>query len=212
MSVSPQERPTVKARKRKTIALMVPRESGLYASAGAFWRLCQANPDLRLERTARGEVIVMPPAGSDSGWRNGMLTMRLGIWTEADGTGIFFDSSAGFTLHNGKVAAADAAWIVRERWLAVPAKLRKRFAPIGPDFVVEITSPSDELKDAREKMVEYIDQGVRLGWLLDPKSEVAEIYRPGRTVETLRRPKTLSGEDVLPGFVLDLNGILFDCD
>ena len=152
----------------------------------------------------------MAPAGSESGWRNGKLTMRLGAWAEADGTGEFFDSSTGYTLPNGAVRAPDASWIVRDRWLALPLLARKRFAPICPDFVVEITSPSDTLKIAREKMLEYLDQGVRLGWLLDPEHALVEIYRSGRPVETLNRPAALSGEDVLPGFVLDLKGILFD--
>jgi len=210
MSVSPRQRPGTKTRKREAIALMVPRESGLFVTPRGFWRLCLANPLLRLERSARGEVIVMAPSGSESGYQNGKLTQRLGNWCDADGTGEFFESSAGFTLPNGKVTASDAAWIARDRWLAVPDKLRKRFAPTCPDFVVEITSPSDELKHAREKMVEYIDQGVRLGWLLHPKTGLVEIYRPGRPIETLQKPATLSGEDVLPGFVLDLKGILFD--
>jgi Uma2 family endonuclease len=152
----------------------------------------------------------MAPAGAESGWRNGKLTQRLGNWSDVDGPGEFFDSSAGFTLPNGKILASDASWIVRERWLALPPRARRRFAPISPDFVVEITSPSDDLDGARDKMREYLDQGVRLGWLLDPESALAEIYRPGRPVETLRRPATLSGEDILPGFVLDLKGILFD--
>jgi Uma2 family endonuclease len=189
---------------------MVSRESGLRASPKAFWRLCAANPDLRLERTAKGEVIVMAPAGSDSGWRNGKLTMRLGIWAEQDDTGEFFDSSTGFTLPNGAVRSPDASWIVRDRWLAVPLNDRQRFSGICPDFVVEILSPSDLLSEGREKIREYLDQGVRLGWLLDPKSGLAEIYRPGRPVESQDRPATLSGEDVLPGFVLELQGILFD--
>ncbi len=210
MSVSPQTRPKTSNPRRETIALMVPRESGLCASPKAFWRLCVANPDLRLERTDRGEVIVMAPAGSDTGWRNGKLTMRLGNWSDADGTGEFFDSSTGFTLPNGAVRSPDASWIVRDRWLAVSPADRKRFSPISPDFVVEILSPSDTLDDAREKMCEYIAQGVRLGWLLDPKSGLVEIYRTGQPVESLDRPATLSGEEVLPGFVLDLQGILFD--
>jgi Uma2 family endonuclease len=210
MSVSHRERPRAKARKRETIALMVPRESGLFVTPRGFWRLCLANPDLRLERTARGEVIVMPPAGSESGMRNMSASALLWIWNRDSKLGVAFDSSAGFTLPNGKVAASDAAWIVRDRWLGVPAKLRKRFAPICPDFVVEITSPSDDLDKTREKMVEYINQGVRLGWLLHPKTGLVEIYRPDRPVESLKRPATLSGEDVLPGFVLDLKGILFD--
>ena len=210
MSVFPRERPAAKSRKREPIALMVPRESGLRASAGAFWRLCRANPELRLERTAKGEVIVMAPAGTDSGWRNGKLTMRLGIWAEADGSGEFFDSSTGYTLPNGSVRSPDASWIARDRWKSVAPAARQRFAPICPDFVVEIASPSDDLRDLREKMREYLAQGVRLGWLLDPKISLAEIYRPDRPVEALDRPATLFGEDVLPGFVLDLGGILFD--
>ncbi len=208
MGVLPGTR--AKTRVRESIALMVSRESGLRASPKAFWRLCAANPDLRLERTAKGEVIVMAPAGSDSGWRNGKLTMRLGIWAEQDDTGEFFDSSTGFTLPNGAVRSPDASWIVRDRWLAVPLNDRQRFSGICPDFVVEILSPSDLLSEGREKIREYLDQGVRLGWLLDPKSGLAEIYRPGRPVESQDRPATLSGEDVLPGFVLELQGILFD--
>ena len=210
MSVSPRERPTAKSRSREAIPLMVTRRSGLRATSEAFWRLCVANPDLRLERTARGEVIVMAPAGSESGWRNGKLTMRLGNWAEADGTGEFFDSSTGYTLPNGAVRSPDASWIVRDRWLAIPVRDRKRFAPICPDFVVEITSPSDDLGKIRKRMIKYHSQGVRLGWLIDPEHELVEIYRPGRPVETLNRPAALSGEDVLPGFVLDLKGILFD--
>ena len=211
MSVSPRPRPLAKkARRHATIALMVSRESGLYVTPNGFWRLCRDNPDLRLERTAKGEVIAMAPAGADSGWRNGKLTMRLGNWTEADGTGEFFDSSTGFTLPNGAVKSPDATWISRARWESVPPRDRLRFTDICPDFVVEITSPSDTLTVAREKMVEYIQQGVRLGWLLHPKEELAEIYRPGQPVQTLRRPASLSGEDVLPGLVLDLKGILFD--
>ena len=210
MSVSPGQRSRRKSRDRETIALMVPRDSGLRASPGAFWRLCAANSILRLERTAKGEVIVMPPAGAASGWRNGKLTQRLGNWSEKDDTGEFFDSSTGYTLPNGAVRSPDASWIVREHWLALPLKDRKRFAPICPDFVVEITSPTDTLPLIREKMAEYLAQGVRLGWLLDPKSGLVEIYRPGRAVESLIRPATLSGETVLPGFVLELRGILFE--
>lgn len=210
MSVSPRERPVRKSRRGKPIALMVPRRSGLYASAESFWRLCAANPELRLERTSRGEVIVMAPAGSDSGWRNGKLTQRLGNWSDADGSGEFFDSSTGYTLPNGAVLSPDASWIARDRWLAVPPEARKKFAPICPDFVVEITSPSDTLKKLRKRMRLFLNQGARLGWLLDPATGLAEIYRPGREVKSLQLPATLSGEDVLPGFVLDLKGILFD--
>ncbi len=152
----------------------------------------------------------MAPAGTESGWRNGKLTMRLGNWAEKDGTGEFFDSSTGFTLPDGRIVSPDASWVSRERWLALPPASRLRFAPICPDFVVEILSPSDSPRKARRKMAEYQTQGARLGWLLDPGTFQVEIYRPDRPVETLARPATLSGEDVLPGFVLDLKGILFD--
>jgi len=210
MSVSPSERPTVKSRKRETIALMVPRNSGLRASQGAFRRLCVANPHLRSERTAKGEAIVMTPAGSDSGMRNAGLTAQLWNWNRESRLGVVLDSSDGFTLPNGAVKAADASWIALGRWSAVPTKARRKFAPVCPDFLVEIISPSDDLEFTRAKMREYLAQGVRLGWLLDPKSGLAEVYRPGRAVETLDRPAALSDEDVLPGFVLDLEGILFD--
>jgi len=209
MGVSPSGISTTK-RRRETASLEVPRRSGLYASAESFWRLCAANRDLRLERTARGEVIVMAPAGSDSGWRNGKLTQRLGNWSDADGTGEFFDSSTGYTLPNDAVRSPDASWITRDRWLIVPPESRKKFAPICPDFVVELTSPSETIAMARKKMREYLEQGVRLGWLLDPSTGRVEVYRPGREVEALDRPAMLSGEGVLPGFVLDLKGILFD--
>lgn len=210
MSVFPRTRSTVKSRRCDTIALMVPRESGLRASPGAFWRLCRANPDLRLERTSLGEVIVMAPACMDSGMRNAGLTAQLWNWNHESKLGVVFDSSGGFTLPNRAIRAADASWVTCERWATVPAKARKKFTKICPDFVVELTSPSDKLDTSRDKMRESLAQGVRLGWLLDPESGMAEIYRPGRPVESLNSPATLSGEDVLPGFVLDLKGILFD--
>jgi Uma2 family endonuclease len=210
MSISPDRVSKTIRKGRKTLALMVPRRSGLRASPEAFWRLCAANPELRLERTARGEVIVMAPAGSDSGMRNAGLTAQLWNWNWASKLGFAFDSSAGFTLPNASVKSPDASWIARERWLALPSKDRTKFAPVCPDFVAEVKSPSDRWKDLREKMAEYRDQGARLGWLLDPKTRRVEVYRPGREVEALDRPATLSGEDVLPNFVLDLHGILFD--
>ncbi len=210
MSVSSRHRTAAKSRRPVTIPLMVPRRSGLRASPEAFWRLCAANRDMRLERTARGEVIVMAPAGTDSGLRNCGLSALVWNWNRASGLGYAFDSSAGFTLPNGAVRGPDATWIARDRWDAVPSEARKKFAPICPDFVVELTSPSDTLSDVQEKMREYLAQGARLGWLLDPPTGRVEVYRPGREVEALDRPATLSGEGVLPGFVLDLKGIVFD--
>lgn len=152
----------------------------------------------------------MSPAGFASSGRNAKLTGRLSGWAEADGTGVASDSSVGFILPNGATVGPDASWISRERLrLVAPADL-ERFPHACPDFVVELRSPSDRLESVRRKMRQYIDQGVRLGWLLDPIRAVAEVYRPGREPEVLERPATLAGEDVLPGFVLDLRGILGD--
>ncbi|APW64106.1 Uma2 family endonuclease [Paludisphaera borealis] len=192
------------------IELAIPRSVRLQIADDDFAALCRANPDLRLERTAQGDVIVMAPAGSESGGRNAKLTSRLVVWAEADGEGIAFDSSAGFVLPKGGTRSPDASWIRNERWNALTPKEKRGFAPICPDFAVELCSPSDDDATTSEKMREYIDNGLRLGWLLDPDKGRVEIHRPGRPVEVLDRPATLSGEDVLPGFTLDLKGILFD--
>lgn len=175
-----------------------------------FTRLCIANPDLRLERTAEGELIIMPPAGTESGGRNVPLTAQLYNWVRSSGLGKSFDSSTGFTLPNGAIRSPDASWVAQDRWDALTPDERKAFAPLCPDYVVELRSETDPLRVVRAKMREYRSQGARLGWLLDPKRKVVEVYRPGRRVTVLQAPATLSGEDVLPGFVLDLKGILFD--
>jgi Uma2 family endonuclease len=195
-------------RRPETIPLMVRVRSGLRVSDKAFWRLCCDNRDLRLERTARGELIVMMPAGMGTGGRNASLTGQLWAWNRTSGLGYSFDSSAGCKLPNGATRSPDASWIAKERWEAMPVELQEKFAPICPDFVAELMSPSDELEKARDKMREYIEQGARLGWLIDPKTGLVEIYRPGRPVEVITKPRSLDGEDVLPGFVLDLRDIL----
>jgi Uma2 family endonuclease len=210
MSISHRPEPRTSHRRTEKTALLVPRRSGLRVSDRLFTRLCRDNGDLRLERTARGELIVMPPAGTESGGRNAKLNQRLANWAESDGTGEYFDSSAGYTLPNGAIRSPDASWIIRERWEALSRKDRRRFAPICPDFVVELMSPTDTRAEAREKLREYIEQGARLGWLIDPEAREVENYRPGQPVETLRSPETLSGEAVLPGFVLELKGIIRD--
>ncbi|MGE3818284.1 MAG: Uma2 family endonuclease [Isosphaeraceae bacterium] len=194
-----------------TLALTVssPR-SGLRASPEAFWELCHANPDLNLERDADGEVIVMAPAGMESGGRGLELGRQLGNWNKRTGLGFAFDASAGFTCPDSAVRSADVAWVRRERWEALTREERERFAPIVPDFVAELRSPSDRLVRLREKMREYVKQGVRLGWLIDPSTAKVEIHRPGQPPEVLDRPKSLSGEDVLPSLVIDLKGVLFD--
>ncbi len=183
---------------------------GLRLGDEAFWRLCRANPDFRLERTADGELVVMPPAAPDASYRNAGITAQLWNWNERTHLGVVFDSSAGFTLPNTAIRGPDAAWMTRDRWGALPQHERNRFSHVCPDFVVELRSRSDIKKDLRLKMREYIAQGARLGWLIDPKTGTVDIYRPGRRVEKFARPVTLSGEDLLPEFVLDLKGILFD--
>ena len=169
-----------------------------------FVRFCADNRDLRFELTAEKELIVMPPANPDTGWRNGLLTARLVIWSQQDGSGLSFDSSTGFTFPNGAVRSPDASWVPSERWETLPRDERRRFSQLVPDFVLELRSPSDRLSDAQAKMAEYIDNGVRLGWLIDPDNRTVEIYRPGRDAERLEQPETVSGEAVLPGFELNL--------
>ncbi len=167
-----------------------------------FSRLCQDNPDLRFELTAGGELLIMAPTGSKMGWRHSKLNQRLANWAEQDGTGVSFDSSTGFTLPNGAKRSPDAAWLGRERWDALSEAQQEGFAPLCPDFVVELRSPTDRLADLHDKMREYIENGARLGWLIDPIDKRVYVYRPGQPVESLDNPTTLSGDPVLPGFVL----------
>lgn len=173
-----------------------------------FYQLCLRNRDLRLERTATGELIVMSPAGSETAQRNLSIGAQLWLWNEQHALGVAFDSSAGFKLPNSADRSPDASWIVQSRWDAISPAEKRRFAPICPDFVVELRSPSDDLKAVRAKMQEYIDNGACLGWLIDPETQRVEIYRPGQAVEVLHHPATLSGESILPGFVLNLEKVL----
>jgi Uma2 family endonuclease len=185
-------------------ALTVNLQSVLELTDEQFFQICQANRDLKFERTASGELIIMPPTGGETGNKNARITQQLMNWTDADGTGIAFDSSTCFKLPNSADRSPDASWIKLERWDALTEEEKQKFPPICPDFVVELLSPSDSLKVAQEKMREYIDNGVRLGWLINRKSRQVDIYRPGKEVEVLESPVTLSGEDVLNGFVLNL--------
>jgi Uma2 family endonuclease len=173
-----------------------------------FFELCQKNRDYRFERSPKGELIIMPPTGGETSNRNARLTQRLMNWADTNELGIAFDSNGGFKLPNGADRAPDASWIKIERWNALTSEQRQKFLPLCPDFVVELRSPTDSLKTTQEKMQEYIDNGARLGWLIDQKNQRVEIYRQGQDVEILQSPASLSGEDVLPGFVLDLKGIL----
>lgn len=172
-----------------------------------FQQIAAVNRDLRLERTATGELIVMPPTGSDTGKRNLDISGQLWLWNRQTKLGIAFDSSTGFQLPNGADRSPDASWVKLERWQTLTPKEQEGFAPICPDFVVELRSKSDNMEPLREKMREYIANGSGLGWLIDRKNQKVEIYRQNRDVEILDRPRTLSGEDVFPGFVLDLTDV-----
>jgi Uma2 family endonuclease len=172
-----------------------------------FYQLCRNNPDLKFERNAYGELIVMPPTGGETGRRNLKISQKLGIWTDRDGTGVAFDSSTCFRLPNGADRSPDASWIQQDRWDGLTPEQKEKFPPICPDFVIELMSPSDTLATVRAKMQEYMDNGARLGWLLNRKDRQAEVYRPDRAVEVLQSPGSLSGEMVLPGFVLNLDMI-----
>jgi Uma2 family endonuclease len=167
-----------------------------------FYQFCQANQELRIERTAKGDVIVMPAVFSDTGNRNFNLAVQLGIWIERDGTGLGFDSSAGFTLPNGATRSPDAAWVNLERWNALTEKQQTSFAPICPDFVIELRSHSDSLITVQEKMKEYIANGTLLGWLIDRQNRQVYIYRPNLEPEIFHAPETISGDPELPGFEL----------
>lgn len=178
------------------VSLAIPPDVRLDVSYVDFEELCRNHRELRLERTAEGELIVMAPAATDSGGRNARLTQRLGNWSDAGGKGRFVDSSTGYCLPNGAIRSPDASWIRNDR-----SEEKAGFAPICPVFAVKLRLPCDDRGELQQKLHEYLTCGARLGWLIDPM---------GGTVETLKKPATLSGEDVPPGFVLDLQGILVD--
>jgi Uma2 family endonuclease len=187
-------------------ALTLNLDSIAHLTHDQFRELCRENRDIRLELTAKGELIVMPPTGWESGRRNSNLNLDLGLWNRQTGMGVVFDSSTGFILPNGAVRSPDAAWVSTERLVALNPN-PEGFLPLAPDFVIELRSASDRLKPLQDKMQEYLDNGVRLGWLLNPKDRALEIYRMGKGIEVLQSPTEVSGEDVLPGFVLSLEGI-----
>jgi Uma2 family endonuclease len=189
-----------------TISLLIPHDLTLKVSHEEFVKLAGANRELRLERTAQGELTVNPPTGWETGERNMRISGELYLWwRNADKPGKVFDSSTGFYLPNGADRSPDASWVSQSRWDALTDEQKQTFANVCPDFVVELRSRSDSLKTLQEKMQEYRDNGARLGWLIDPKNRQVEIYRQGQEVEVISQPETLSGEDVLPGFVLQLD-------
>lgn len=172
-----------------------------------FFQLCAANGDLRLERTAEGEIVIMAPAGGATSHRNLKIVAALALWADQDGSGYGVDSSAGFQLPDGSVLGPDAAWVRRDRLASLTADQLERFLPLAPDFVVELRSPSDRPGELEAKMAAYIANGVRLGWLIDPFAHRVTVYRPGQAPERLESPEAVSGDPELPGFRLALEGI-----
>jgi Uma2 family endonuclease len=173
-----------------------------------YFDFCQQNQDLRIETTKDGDLIIMPPTGAETSGRNTEIIIQLGIWAKQNKTGKVFESNVEFELPSGAKKSPDASWLLKERSDALTQKEREGFPPICPDFVVELRSKSDRLKPIQDKMAEYIENGVRLGWLIDPYKKQVHIYRKTGEIEILENPKTVSGEDVLEGFILDLEEIL----
>ncbi len=171
-----------------------------------FFDFCQANRDLRIERSAKGEVIVMSPAGGYSSFQNLEVASQLRAWATKDGSGVAFDSSAGFRLPNGAMGSPDAAWVQRARLEKLSRREKERFIPLCPDFVIEVASLSDDISTLREKMREYVACGLRLGWLILPATTQVEVHSQAG-VETLSSPLTVSAAPVLPGFQLELASI-----
>jgi Uma2 family endonuclease len=169
-----------------------------------FEQLSRKYRKLRLELTSTGELIVMPPTGSETGRLNFNLTSQLAAWFSQLGAGVCFNSNAGFTLPNGAIRSPDVAWIKSERWDSLTEQQKKKFAPICPDFVVELRCPSDNLTPIYLKMFEYIENGTYLGWLIDPVKRQVYVYRPDHEVVTLNNPETVSADPLLPGFTLNL--------
>lgn len=172
-----------------------------------FFAFCQLNRDLRLERTAEGDLVIKAPAGGETGNRNALITTLSTTWALQDGTGVSFDSSTGFILPNGATRSPDTAWVKRSRLATLTQEQKKKFLPLCPDFVIELRSASDSLKTIQEKVQEYLANGTRLGWLVDPLDRRVYVYCPGVVVECLENPTSISGDPELPGFMFDLTRI-----
>ncbi|MGH9843070.1 MAG: Uma2 family endonuclease [Blastocatellia bacterium] len=172
-----------------------------------FFEFCMANRDWRIECTEKGDLIVMPPTGGDTGGYNFNLDVEFGIWSKQDGTGKGFDSSTVFKLPSGAKRSPDLSWVKRDRWDALTDEERRKFPPLCPEFVVELRSPSDSLTTLKDKMEEYIENGAQLGWLIDPIERKVYVYRPNVSVECLEDPVSLSGEPLLEGLVLEMKEV-----
>ncbi|MEM8721508.1 MAG: Uma2 family endonuclease [Cyanobacteria bacterium P01_G01_bin.39] len=170
--------------------------------------LCQANPDARLEIDPEGKLIIMSPTGSESGKRNTSLIFQVELWNRQQNLGVVFDSSTGFKLSNGAIRSPDVSWVILAKWNSLSKQQQRKFAPIDPDFVIELMSPTDEREELQSKMQEYMNCGTQLGWLIDPDVKQVEIYRSsGQKSEILDNPQILSGEDILPNLTISLKDI-----
>ncbi|MEH2376938.1 Uma2 family endonuclease [Nostoc sp.] len=188
-------------------ALTLNLNSVIKLTREQFYQLCEENPDLKLERNAQGELIIMPPTGGETGRSNVNLILQVASWNEQNQLGQVFDSSTGFTFPSGADRSPDVSWVEKSRWDALTKEQKEKFIPLCPDFVIELLSPNDSLKKTQNKMQEYIENGCRLGWLINRKKQEVEIYRQGQEMEVLELPQTLSGENILPAFVLNLQRI-----
>lgn len=196
--------PQIETQNQSVLSLKV---GSIGLSDQQFAQLCRDNRDLRLELTSKGELIIMPPTGSRTGLRSAKIIQQLANWSDRDGTGVAFDSSTGFTLPDGSKRSPDASWVLRERWDALNKEKQDGFAPIAPDFVIELLSPSDSWSLLQQKMLDYLDNGVHLAWLIDPEQKRVYIYRADQPVDILENPSALSADPLLPGFCLDLQEI-----
>jgi Uma2 family endonuclease len=215
VTTAPAQPPSEQARgEQATVPIVVPARHlplrlrpTARLSDDALFELCRINRELRIERAADGDILIMAPTGGETGARNFALIGQFHAWVTRDGRGIGFDSSTGFVLPNGAERSPDVAWLRKERWEALTRDQRRKLVPLCPDFVIELVSPSDDLAEQKEKMAEYVANGASLGWLLDLDRRSAYVYRPGAAVEEIAGATTLSGEPLLPGFALDVSAL-----
>ncbi len=189
---------------KQSASELVLRLPDVWSSDEMFFEFCMLNPEMRIERNENKEISIMPPTTSETGNRNAKLTIKLGIWNEKSLLGEVFDSSTGFKLPNGAERSPDVSWIHKERWEALTNEERRKFAPIAPDFVLELRSEDQSLAYLKEKMEEYISVGCRMGWLIDPKGRKTFVYTENGDIQTIPFDELLSGGEVLPGFELRL--------
>jgi Uma2 family endonuclease len=189
------------------VYLSSPLELKLQLTDEAFFELCQKHRDLKFERNGNGDLIIMSPTGGLTSKRNAELIYQLNAWNRRQKLGVIFDSSGGFKLPNGANRSPDASFVTREKWNSLTPQQQEKFLPLCPDFVVELRSASDKLSNIQAKMQEYLENGAKLGWLIDPSRKIVEIYRPDQPIEILESPANVFGKDVLPDFSLDLTEI-----